>query len=329
MKITFNNVLVMVFILVITLVLVRAPLAAEKGYPSKPITIINPYPPGGGVDVAARGIAKEMQSILGQPVLVESKAGAEGQIGGQYVRNAKPDGYTIGFFNDQSFIPEVFTPFREASYTSKDLKPVVRCIVLPYGLASNVAMPWNNLNEFIKYTQGNPNKFRVGAAGIGGAYTILYFYFAKKNTLETIFVPFKGSGEVAPAMLGGHIDLGMVSIPSVAPFIKTGKMKMLAVHYPMRMQDLPEIPTFEEQGYLPGFPYNATGFFVPNGTPEEIVRKIDDVVKKATQSASLKTYAREQGFDLYYGSASDLMKDLMKEREIMGPLVEEMAKTMK
>jgi tripartite-type tricarboxylate transporter receptor subunit TctC len=304
-------------------------VAAEKGYPNKPITIINPWPVGGGIDISTRAVAKEMQNLFGVPVLLESRPGAAGIVGGEYLARAKPDGYTIGICSSGVYVPEVYTGVRKPPYMSNDLEPVVRWLNLTFGLASITGMPWNNLNEFIKYVKDNPNKVRYGHSGVAHTMYIKYYALAKQNNLELIEIPFKGAGDMVTALLGGHISVCMTSVASVQAHFKPGRLKTLVIHNPKRMSRYPEIPTFEELGYVTGCPYNENGFFVPKGTPEEVKNKIHDVVKKALEIPWLKAFAEENDFELYYGSASDLKEEIRKEKEVIPPLMEEIAKKQK
>lgn len=315
------------FIIPIIILSFSISTAQGKEYPISPITIINPYPVGGGVDAAARALAKEIQQHLGQPVIVESKPAAMGLIAGEYVAKAKPDGYTIGIFTSASFHPEVYKPFRKASYTSNDIEPVIRYMILASGLASRAGMPWNNLNELVKYVQDNPNKVRVGHSGFGNPNHILYYSLAKANKLEMIEVSFKGAGDFKVALLGGHVDVGMTSMSSVKPFIEQGRVKMLAIQYPKRMAAYPEVPTYDEIGCLPkGYPYPIYGLFVPKGTSEAVKKIIHDVTKQAMETTFLQTFAKENDIDLYYGEPGHLREDTKKEKEVFGTIIEEMAK---
>jgi tripartite-type tricarboxylate transporter receptor subunit TctC len=311
-----------------TLVLCSGASEAEE-FPTKAITLINPWAVGGGVDIAARALAKEMQEILGSPVVVESRPGSMGLIAGAYVANARPDGYIMGMFAPSEFAPEFYTPIVKATYTSKDLEPVVRWMVLPYGLASGANKPWNNLDEFTKYVQNNPKKVQVGAGAPGFSYHILYYCLAKQKNLEMIEIPFEGAGETRTALVGGHIDVGLLSLSSVQSFVEEGRLKMLAIHNPTRFRKFPNVPTFEELGYVRGFPQNLKGMWVPKGTPEGVKKKIHDVVKRAIETPSFKAFAEKNIFDPYYGSAEDLRADINAERIIIAPLIKEISEKYK
>lgn len=300
--------------------------ATGKEYPSRPITIIVQYPTGGGVDVTSRALAHEIQGYLGQPVLVESRPGAAGIIAGDYVAKAKPDGHIIGVLTDTAITPEVYEHFRKAPYTSQDLRPVARFFVMPYALVSKKDAPWRNLPEFIKFAKDNPNKIRWGHMGVGQTYYFPYTALSKKNKLEMIPVPFKGGADFVTAILGGHVDVGIVSLTSAKGHVLAGKMKMLAVHHPTRVSCLPDMPTFKEQGYDLGLLPFYAGLFVPKATPEDVTKIIHDAVKRAVETPSLKSFATQMCVELYYGSASDLLSDIKEDGEVIGGLLKDIIK---
>lgn len=302
--------------------------AAGAGYPDKPVTFINQSVGGGGVDIALRGLAKEMQTILGQPVLVESRAGAGGLIAGEYVAKAKPDGYIIGCFQPPQANPDVFTPIRKAPYSNADFRYVVRYMYLPYLLVSRAGAPWKDAKDFIKYIQHNPNKVTWGhTITRGHPNHLLAYSLFKKNQLKVIEVPFAGTAEAIVSLLGGHIDVAYaVSVTSVQGHIKAGKLVALAQQSEQRLSTLPDIPTFKEMGLSPITDPVYNVLVVPKRTPEEVVKKIHDTVKAAMETPSLKAYAAKNVFELYYGSEATILEDLKTERELVGPLVEEISK---
>ena len=308
-----------------------APAAAQDRYPSRPVTIVNPLPVGGGVDIALRGLAKEMHAVLGQPVLVESRPGAGGTIAGEYVARAKPDGYVMGLLQSTQAIPEIYAAFQKPPYTSEDLRPVVRYMLLAFALPSRAGAPWKDLPEFIKYVQSNPNKVRWGrTTGIGHPLHLLAYSLFKKNNLKVIEVPFKGAGDAITALLGGHIDVGFgISVTAIQGHVQAGKMTILALHNPRRLAVLPDTPTFKDLGFDPGVVPVYNTMFVPKGTPDEIVKKIHDAVKAAMETPALKEYAKKNVFELYYGSERDVLEELKKDRAVSAALVEEVAKQQK
>ena len=304
------------------------PTQAQGQFPDRPITLICPLPAGGGVDIAMRGLAQEMQTILGQPVLVESRAGAGGTIAGTYVAQAKPDGYVVGLFQSTQAIPEVYSAFQKPPYTSDQIRPVVRYMSLVFGLPSRPDAPWKTMAELVQYIKANPGKVRWGRTiGIGHPLQLLTYSLLKKEGLKVIEVPFKGAADAITALLGGHIDVAFgVSVTATAGHVQAGRLSVLAVHNPARLKSLPDVPTFTELGLDPGVMPIYNTFFVPKGTPDPVVARLHDAVKQALQAPGLIEYAQKNGFELYYGSENDVREELKRDREVTTALIEAMQK---
>jgi tripartite-type tricarboxylate transporter receptor subunit TctC len=301
-------------------------IAGEIGYPNRPITIVNQFTAGGGGDLALKALAREMQIFLGHPVLVESKPGASGIVAGDYVARARPDGYVIGGFSSTACDPELYTQFRKASYSSTDLIPIVRYLAYSYCLFSKKDAPWSSLNDFFKYVHENPNKVRWGHPGVGHQYHILGVALSKTNNLEMIPVPFKGASDILIAVLGGHIEIGIGAVAAVKSQVDSGKAIILAIQHSERVSYMPNVPTFKELGCDLGLAPYYMGLFAPKGTPDEVIRKIHDSVKKAVETQQLKDAANSIGFDLYYGTANDLINDMKNDRNTIGNLLKEILK---
>lgn len=304
------------------------PTQAQGQFPDRPITLICPLPAGGGVDTAMRGIAQEMQTILGQPVLVESRAGAGGTIAGTYVAQAKPDGYTVGLFQSTQAIPEVYSDFLKPPYTSEQIRPVARYMSLVFGLPSRPDAPWKTMAELVAYIKANPNKVRWGRTiGIGHPLQLLTYSLLKKENLKVIEVPFKGASDAITALLGAHIDVAFgVSVTATAGHAKAGRLSILAIHNPTRLESLPDVPTFAEQGLDPGVMPIYNTFFVPKDTPDAVVTKLHDAIKQAIETPAIVEYAKKHGFELYYGSQADITEELKRDREVTASLIGAMQK---
>lgn len=301
---------------------------AQGQFPDRPVTLINPLPAGGGVDIAMRGLAKEMQTILGQPVLVESRAGAGGTIAGTYVSQAKPDGYVIGLFQSTQAIPEVYAAFQKPPYTSDQIRPVVRYMSLVYGLPSRAGAPWKSMGELVEYIKANPGKVRWGRTiGIGHPLHLLTYSLLKKQDLKVIEVPFKGAADAITALLGNHIDVAFgVSVTATEGHVSAGRLSVLAIHNATRLKSMPDVPTFAEQGLDPGVVPVYNTFYVPKDTPDPVVTKLHDAVKQAMQTPELVDYAQKNGFELYYGSQDDIREELKRDREVTTALIDAMQK---
>lgn len=305
-----------------------SPAQAQGQFPDRPITLINPLPAGGGVDIAMRGLAKEMQTILGQPVLVESRAGAGGTIAGTYVAQAKPDGYVVGLFQSTQAIPEVYAAFQKPPYTSEQIRPVARYMSLIYGLPSRAGAPWKTMSELVKYIKDNPGKVKWGRTiGVGHPLQLLTYSLLKKENLDVKEVPFKGAADAITALLGGHIDVAFgISVTATEGHVSAGRLSVLAIHNGTRIKSMPEIPTFAELGLDPGVVPIYNTFFVPKDTPEPVVVKLQDAVKRAIETPAIAEYAQKNGFELYYGTEPDIRAELKRDREVTATLIEAMQK---
>ncbi len=304
------------------------PAHAQGQFPDRPITLINPLPAGGGVDIAMRGLAKEMQTILGQPVLVESRAGAGGTIAGTYVAQAKPDGYVVGLFQSTQAIPEVYAAFQKPPYTSEQIRPVARYMSLIYGLPSRAGAPWKTMSELVKYIKDNPGTVKWGRTiGVGHPLQLLTYSLLKKENLAVKEVPFKGAADAITALLGGHIDVAFgISVTATEGHVSAGRLSVLAIHNGTRIKSMPEIPTFAELGLDPGVVPIYNAFFVPKDTPEPVVVKLQDAVKRAIETPAIAEYAQKNGFELYYGAEAEIRDELKRDREVTAALIEAMQK---
>lgn len=301
---------------------------AQGQFPDRPVTLVNPLPAGGGVDIAMRGLAKEMQTILGQPVLVESRAGAGGTIAGTYVAQAKPDGYALGLFQSTQAIPEVYAAFQKPPYTSEQIRPVARYMSLIYGLPSRAGAPWKTMSELVKYIKDNPGKVKWGRTiGVGHPLQLLTYSLLKKEDLKVTEVPFKGAADAITALLGGHIDVAFgVSVTATEGHVSAGRLSVLAIHNGTRIKSMPDIPTFAELGLDPGVVPIYNTFYVPKDTPDPVVAKLHDAVKRAIETPVMAEYAQKNGFELYYGSEADIRDELKRDREVTTALIEAMQK---
>ncbi len=308
---------------ILALIFSLAVVAAGQEYPSRPITLISQYAAGGGTYVAEKAISEELQKLFKHPVLVESKPGGGGLVAGDYVAKAKPDGYIMGLFSSPACIPELYSSGRKTTYTSQDLIPVVRYYATTGGLISKKEAPWKNLDEFIKYVKANPKKIKWGHSGVGHQFHLYVVSLAKLNKLEMVPVPFRGASPLITAVLGGHIEAGIVSIASVKGHVESGRIQVLAVKHHERISCLPDIPSVKELGYDMGFPPMYKAFFAPKGTPVEVMKKFQDTVKQVLETPSFKEQANRLCIDLYYGSSADVLSNMKTEREVIGPVLKD------
>ena len=252
--------------------------AAESAYPNKTITIVVPMAAGGQFDLGARVLAEFMEKELKQPVVVTNKTGAAGTVGGFSVVSAKPDGYTLGFFHNSAAAPEVYTYFYSAPYSSADLVPVCRVHQLLNVITAREDAPYNNLKEFVEYARKNPG-LKYAHNGKASVQYVVMSTIAKAENLNLVDVPYDGDGAILPALLGGHVPIGVPAYAVIKAHLQAKKLKMLATCTEKRSSFTPDTPSIVEQGYK--LPYVVSvALYAPKKTPEAILKKIDDVVRK-------------------------------------------------
>jgi tripartite-type tricarboxylate transporter receptor subunit TctC len=275
----FLNGFVSLFLgLLLTLFLGTSPQAASPDYPDRTISIIVPFPPGGSTDLAARALAESMERHFKRPVVVVNKVGGGTTVGGYAVASAKPDGYTLGFLPPGAAIPEAYTFFQEAPYTSKDLKFISATAAPLISVAVKEDAPWNSFKEFIEYAKKNPG-LKVGSAG---KHTVQHMLVTTLNKMEKaglVAVPFSGDATNLPAMLGGHTSAAMMDYSALKSLVEGKKVKVLAVVTNKRAEFAPNIPTVVELGY-PVIYVPLLGLSGPKGLPEEIVERLQNLVAK-------------------------------------------------
>ena len=273
--------------------------AADAGYPTKAITLVNPMAPGGLTDVAARLLAEAMEKQLKQPVVVVNKPGGAMTTGGYAVASAKPDGYTFGFFMNSAALPEVYTYFYGAPYSSNDLKPVCRTHFFNTAVTVKGDAPWNSMKDFVEYARKNPGT-KFGHNGKGGLQYVIMTTIAKAEKLQLVDVPYDGDATSIPAIMGGHIPVALPAYALVKPLAEAKKLKVLAISSEKRVDFAPDVPALGELGYK--MPSYASFFamFAPKKTPDAIVKKIDDVVHKITQDKEFQAKNRSLDLSLSY-----------------------------
>lgn len=273
-----------------------APLSTAwaQNYPTKPITMVVPFPPGGPTDLVARVLAQKMSESLGQTVIVDNKPGANGNIGAVAVVKAAPDGYTV-LYNTSSI---TLSPalYKSLSYDVKrDLAPVSSTAVVPLALVVHPGVPANNVKEFIAYARAHPGKLSYGSAGNGNVTHLAAFQFVQSNGMEAVHVPYRGSAPADVDLASGQIHFMTDTVNSVASFIRDKRMKILAVTTPKRIALFPEVPTLAESG-MPSFDAGAwQGLMVPAATPRAVVDRLNAEVRKALKNPDVLERLALQG----------------------------------
>jgi len=287
--------------------LAAGPAFAQEAYPSRPITIINAFPPGGLNDIVTRPLATALEPFLKQPVLVETKAGAAGQIGAQVAASAKPDGYTLLSHNTGiSGYAEVDKLFGRAPKTTRaDFIAIARLIADPVLLLVNDQQPYKTLKEFIDGAKANPDTLVFSSGGLYGASHLPLAYLEKATgALKLRHLPTSGGGPALVAILGNNAQVTTQSVSASLPHIKAGKLRPLATFGATRSKAVPDVPTLKELGYDVEY-YLWVGIFAPKGVPPAIVTTLRSAIGKAVQSDQFKTALANAGQELAYLDGPD------------------------
>ncbi len=253
---------------------------AQDSYPTKPVTLVVPFPPGGVADIVARPTAEVMGRLLKQPVVIENKPGAGGGIGMGVVAKAKPDGYTLLMaLSSISIIPEADKVLgRPAMYQLDQFTPIARLTADPTVLAVRADAPWKTVAEFVADAKKRPGAISYGSSGNYGTMHIPMEMLAQKADIKLLHVPYTGGGPAVVALLGGNVDALSTGPSTVIQHVKAGKVRVLANWGDKRLAALPAVPTLVESGYDAVF-FQWAGLFAPAGTPEPVIAKLREVAQ--------------------------------------------------
>jgi tripartite-type tricarboxylate transporter receptor subunit TctC len=309
-----------------TLALAAAALAGSsawaQAWPSKPISLIVPFPAGGTTDVLARALAEKLQQSLGQPVIVESKPGAGATLGADFVAKARPDGYTLLVGAVHHTIAS--SVYRKLPYDfQKDFAPITEIALVPNVLVVNANTPVKNVAELVALLKAEPGKHNYGSNGNGTAQHLIGTQFENLTGTEFAHIPYKGSGPLATDLLGGQITMSFDTVTPVLPHIKAGKLRALAVTTAKRSSALPDVPTLDEAG-LKGFNIGTWfGVLAPAATPADITARLNAEMAKIIQSPEFKKRMAEIGAEPIGGSAEQMAALIKSETEKFARLVKE------
>jgi tripartite-type tricarboxylate transporter receptor subunit TctC len=293
-----------------TAVILAAWPSFAQTYPSRPITIINPFPPGGVSDVVTRPLAAALEPIVGQPVVIETKAGAAGAVGAQVAASARSDGYTLlSHITSISGFAEVDTLFgRQPKFTRADFIPLARLVADPIVLIVNDQQPYRMLNDLIDDARKRPDQIIYASSGLYGGSHVPTVLFAKAiGGLQLRHLPTSGGGPAITAVLGNNAQFFLSPTAIALPQIHGGKVRPLALFGASRSKALPDVPTLKELGYDLEF-YFWVGVFAPKGTPADIVAYLRNALNKAAHTEQFTTALTKLGQELEYLDQPEFQK---------------------
>ena len=296
-------------------------LALAQSFPSKPLRMVVPFTPAGAVDIATRATANEMQKVLGQPVAVENKPGAGGNLGVLEVARSAPDGYSIVMSTSGI---QAINPFLYAKMpldVNKDIAPVAPIVSLNNVLVVHPSVPARSVKEVIALARKDPGKWTYASSGNGTSIHMSGAMFTYLTKTDIVHIPYKGSAPAVTDLLAGQTNMMFDNIPSSLPHIKAGKLIALATTGAKRDPALPDVPTMQEagvQGYESGVWF---GLMVPAATPKDIIAKLNHAAVEATKSPEFIKRMHDLGYNIIPGSPEDMGKMIQEELRRWGPIV--------
>lgn len=273
------------------------PTAKAQGFPDRPIILVIPFPPGGPTDAMARVLAAEMKDHLGQPMVVENRPGAGGNIGAEYVARAAPDGQTL-LFGTSGPLAINASLYRKIGYDPvKSFAPVIQVGHLPNILVVNPAVPANNVKELIAYAKTSPGKLSYASSGNGASSHLAGVLFNASAGVDLQHIPYKGTGPALTDLLGGQVTMSFTDVLTALPYVKSGKLRALGITTAQRSQALPDVPTVAEQG-VDGYDVSVFfGIVAPAGTPPERIAKLNKAFVDVLGIAKVKELFASQGLE--------------------------------
>jgi tripartite-type tricarboxylate transporter receptor subunit TctC len=283
--------------------------SAQEAFPSKPVTLVVPFPPGGVADIVARPAADAMSRHLKQPVVIENKAGAGGGIGMGYVAKAKPDGYTLLLaLSSISVLPEADkVTGRTPLYALDNFVPIARFTADPTVLAVRTDSPWKTLQEFIADAKRRPGAITYGSSGNYGTMHMPMEMFSNSAGIKLLHVPYTGGGPAVVALLGGNVDALSTGPSTVIQHVKAGKVRVLASWGDKRLASLPDVPTLSESGVDAVF-FQWSALFAPAGTPEPVLAKLREAARAAAMDNQFVTALAALETPVQYLDAPELQR---------------------
>jgi len=293
-----------------------------EDWPTKPVTVIVTYPPGGGADIMARLIAPKMGEALGQAIVIENRPGGSGQLGAGAVTRAPADGYTLLF--DASSYAVTPTLFPNSPYKAgKAFRPIAVTALFPNVVLVNPGFPARDIAQLVDLAKRKPDNVAFASSGNGSAQHLAGVLFEQSAKVDMMHVPYKGGGPALNDVMGGQVPVFFGNVASTLQHIQSGKLRALAVTGRSRAKSLPDVPTVAQSG-VPGFEiYEWNGLFAPVGTPDAVVKKLESAVRQALAAPEVQQRIAALGGEPFQGGSDEAAKFVGAELERMGRLIKE------
>jgi len=302
------------------MLLVWAGFTPAQTWPTKPVTIVVPFPAGGTTDVLARAVSTKLSTAIGQPVIVDNRPGAGATLGADQVAKATADGHTLlmGAVH-HTVATHVYKNLRYSF--EKDLAPITTVALVPNVLTVNATSPYKTVKDLVAAAKASPDKLAYGSNGNGTAQHMIGTQFQIETGAQILHVPYKGSAPLTTDLLGGQVDMSFDTITPVLPFIKEGKLRALAVTTAKRSSALPQLPTLQEAG-VPNIAIGTWfGLLAPAATPRAVVTRLNSEIVKIIQSADFKKQMLDIGAEPVGNKPEEMARQIKDETEKFGQLV--------
>lgn len=296
-------------------------VAQAQSFPSRPISLVVPFPPGGTTDIAGRAIALEMGKLMGQSITVDNRGGAGGNVGAEYVARAAPNGYTLLMTTTNIHAVNPIMYSKMGFDPNKDFVAVAPLLLGSLVLVANPSVPATNLQEIIAYAKANPGRVTVGSPGAGTLNHLAAELLKQMAGGNMVIAHYRGAGPALADVVAGHVQLLIDSIASALPYIRTAKLRGIATTGATRAPTLPELPTVAEAG-VPGLEASVWfGLLAPAGTPRDIVERLNVEATKGANSAEFRQRMSAAGFEVIAGSPDKLASMIKDDVARWGPIV--------
>jgi len=295
-------------------------MARAQGFPSQPVHMVVPFPPGGGTDALARAIQETFQKAIGQTVVIDNKGGGGGSLGHEIVAKAQPDGYTVLMSsNNQMLLPYLIA---RLSFDPATFVPIGFVAKQESVFVGSADAPWKDLKAITEEALAKPGEVQYGTAGVSTPMHLSTERYAMLNKIKLTHVPFRGTGPLVTDLLGGHIKLGMSSLTSVAQHLVSGKLKAYGMAAPERAASAPDVPTFKELGFGDVDGTIVYTLIAPAGTPPPVVAKLNAALNAAVATPDMREDLRKRGFVAMGGTPDELAKWTALQAPLWAPVLQ-------